>query len=117
MSSSRKHDANTLPSFRGARRPTSPSDVLRSEILEANDLTQDELADAMGVSRYSVNQLVNGKRNVTAEMAIRLGRATSTSPRMWLELQQAVELYDAWQKLECESEKIKVVLSPARGSS
>jgi addiction module HigA family antidote len=114
MPNSRKHDVEgTFPDFRAIRRPTSPGDVLREEILDANKLTQDELADAMQVSRYSVNQLVNGKRNITAEMAIRLSAATSTSPKFWLDLQRAVELFDAWKKLEGESKKIKVIL-PAK---
>jgi len=75
-----------------ARSPTPPSVHIR-EVLEANGLTQDQLADAIGVSRLTVNQLVNGKRSVTPDMAIRLEKLTGTSASHWLIMQQN---YDLW---------------------
>jgi antitoxin HigA-1 len=67
----------------------------------------------MNVSRYTINQLVNDKRNLTAEMALRLGAATSTSPEFWLNLQRAVELFDARAELDERLKEVKVVLTPA----
>jgi antitoxin HigA-1 len=78
-------------------RPTHPGEFIREDILAEFSLTQAELADRLGVSRRSINQLVNGKRGVTADMALRLARFTNTSPQLWLNLQTAVDLWDAWQ--------------------
>src|SRR3989442_686318 len=72
---------------RVAAAPCTPGDVLRERILSDRRITQDQLAKAMRVSRFSINQLVNGRRSVTAEMAFRLSRATSTTPEFWLDLQ------------------------------
>lgn len=94
------------------RRPTSPGEVLRKEILGDSGITQEQLADAMRVSRYTVNQLINERRCVTAKTALRLGKATSTSPELWLNLQRAVDLYDARQELARELDQVEVVLRP-----
>ena len=78
-------------------RPTHPGEFVREDILLEFGLTQQELADKLGVSRRSINQLVNEKRSVTADMALRLGKFTNTSPQLWLNLQTAVDLWDAAQ--------------------
>ena len=88
--------------------PLRPGDALREFVLEAHDLTQDQLALAMGVSRYSINQLANDRRSITAEMALRLGKATSTSPQLWLNLQQNADLAKARRRLARKGELDKV---------
>lgn len=75
-----------------------PGEVLRQLAAEC-DITQERLAEVLNVSRYSVNQLMNGKRAVTAEMALRLGRVLSTSAEFWLDLQRAVDLQRARHSL------------------
>lgn len=60
--------------------------------LQDNGITQGEMAVIMGVSRYTVNQLANGKRNVTAVMALRLASATGTGPEAWMDLQRDADL-------------------------
>jgi addiction module HigA family antidote len=89
--------------------PLSPGEVLRDRILKGCGLTQDELAAAMGVSRFSVNQIVNGRRAVTAEMALRLSHVTSTTPDLWLNLQRDVDLYEARLRLAKEIKHLKVL--------
>jgi addiction module HigA family antidote len=79
------------------KRPTHPGEFIREDILLEFDLTQEELAQRLSVSRRSINQLVNGKRGVTADMALRLSKFTNTSPQLWLNLQAAVDLWDASQ--------------------
>ena len=88
--------------------PISPGEVLRKRI----GVTQEELASAMRVSRFTINQIVNGKRGITAEMALRLSRVTSTSVEFWLNLQRDVDLYYARRKLGSELEKLRVVRPP-----
>jgi addiction module HigA family antidote len=77
----------------------SPGSVLREEIEGGLGISQEKLADAMGVSRLTINEIVNEKRNVTAEMALKLSRALGTDPQFWLNLQQSVDLCRARTKL------------------
>jgi len=77
----------------------SPGSVLRIEIEEILGISQDQLAAAMGVSRLTVNEIVNEKRTVTAEMALKLSRALGTDPQFWLNLQQDLDLSRARAKL------------------
>jgi antitoxin HigA-1 len=92
--------------------PIGPGDVLRTRILAASGLTQHHLAEAMKVSRFSVNQIINGRRAVTAEMAIRLGHVTSTTPELWLNLQRDIDLYKAELKLATEIDQLEVLRPP-----
>ncbi|MCA9981598.1 MAG: HigA family addiction module antidote protein [Anaerolineales bacterium] len=87
-------------------RPTHPGVFIREDILEEFDLTQEALAQRLGVSRRSVNQLVNGRLSVTAAIALRLGKFTNTSPQLWLNLQAAVDLWDATQAIKKDVERI-----------
>jgi addiction module HigA family antidote len=93
--------------------PISPGDVLRKYIL-TDKITQDRLADAMGVSRFSVNQIINGRRSITAEMALRLARVISTTPDFWLKLQRDVDLYNARRNLEPTLARLPVLRPPKR---
>ena len=92
--------------------PISPGDALRKFIFSNDGVTQEKLADAMKVSRFSVNQIVNGKRTVTAEMALRLAYVTSTTPQLWLDLQRDIDLYNARLKLARELDRLKVLRQP-----
>lgn len=76
-------------------RPTHPGEFIREDILDEFGLTQGELAEKLGVSRRTINQLVNERRGVTADMALRLSKLTNTTPQLWLNLQMAVDLWDA----------------------
>jgi antitoxin HigA-1 len=88
--------------------PTSPGEVLRKRILK-EDISQEALAKALDVSRFSVNQIINEKRAITPEMALRLARVTGTSPEFWLNLQREVDLYVARKKLGARLEKLPVL--------
>jgi len=89
--------------------PPTPGEILR-ELLEGEpQITQDRLASAMGVTRYSINQLVNDHRNITPEMALRLAKALSTTPDFWLNLQLAVDLHRSRRKLAAELASVRRV--------
>ena len=64
---------------------------------------------ALKVSRFSVNQIVNGRRGVTAEMALRLATVTSTTPEFWLNLQRSIDLYEARIKLSDDLPTLEVL--------
>jgi antitoxin HigA-1 len=80
------------------RPPTLPGEVLREEFLAPLGLTQEALARQMEVSFQTVNLIVNGKRSVTADTAVRLARALGTSPEFWMHLQVARDLWFAQQR-------------------
>lgn len=84
-----------------------PGRVLRALLLERYAITQAELATAMRTTRYSVNQILNDQRALTAEMALRIGKVTNTSPEMWLNLQQQLDLERASVALHDELVHVK----------
>jgi len=90
-----------------------PGEVLKKHVVDANGVTQDALALAMGVSRLTVNQLLNDKRNITAEMALRLAKVLSTSPEFWLDIQRDTDLLKAEQKLSDMLPKLRVLREPS----
>ena len=81
------------------RRPTAPGEMLLEEFLKPAGITQLALAKKMGVPIQRVNGIVAGRRAVTAETAILLAQALGTTPTLWLNLQVAVDLWDAQQRL------------------
>jgi len=80
------------------RRPTHPGEILREDVLPATGLSQGEFANALGVSRRTVNMILQERRPVTVDMAHRLACALGTSPDVWLGLQQDVDLWDALEQ-------------------
>ena len=81
------------------RRPTPPGEMLLEEYLKPAGITQVALAEKMAVPIQRVNGIIAGRRAVTAETAILLSRALGTTPELWLNLQVAVDLWDAQQRL------------------
>jgi addiction module HigA family antidote len=75
-----------------ARVPTPPGDILLEEFLNPLSLTQVEAARRMGIPLNRLNEVVRGKRGVTADTAIRLARLLDTSPEFWMNLQVAHDL-------------------------
>jgi addiction module HigA family antidote len=76
------------------RRPLTPGEHLR-DILEENVVTQQQFADALGITRRRLNEILNGRRGITPDTALRLGRVLNTSAELWLRLQNQLELWDA----------------------
>lgn len=87
--------------------PPKVSDVLRRHFLALDGVTQESLGEALGVSRHSVNELMNGRRAVTAVMALRLARVLGTDPEFWMNLQQACDLYEARRDYRDELASLK----------
>jgi len=89
------------------RRPTHPGEMLREDFLADHQLTVSALAEAVGVSRQSINELLRERRAVSPEMALRLARLFGNSPEFWLNAQRAVDLWDAQQAIENDVRRIK----------
>jgi len=91
------------------RRPTIPGEIIRYEYLEPLNLSQQQLADALGVTRVRVNEIILGKRSITPDTSFRLAKFFNTSPEFWMTLQLNVDMWDTFQRHEKEYEKIKSV--------
>jgi addiction module HigA family antidote len=83
----RRHSSST------PKVPPLPGSVLREQYLEPNKITQAQLARMMGVSNVAVSYIVHGRNAISADMALRLGKATETPPQFWLRLQAEYDLY------------------------
>jgi addiction module HigA family antidote len=81
--------------------------MLREDFLPDYGLTVSGLAEAAGVSRQSINEVLRERRSVSPEMALRLGRVFGNSPEFWLKAQRAVDLWDAEQAIKKDIERIK----------
>ena len=79
--------------------PVHPGEVLIEEFLKPMSLSQNRLALAIGVHPRRINEIVLGKRSVTAETALRLARYFGTSPQFWLGLQMDYDLDVASDRL------------------
>jgi antitoxin HigA-1 len=86
-------------------KPSSPGEVLL-DILDSINISQTKFADILGVSRRTINQIVQGHRPITVDMAIRIGIALGNGPELWLNLQQKVDLWNALQEHKDQYEKI-----------
>jgi addiction module HigA family antidote len=93
---------------RWTAKPPGPGGLL-ADLLAKIDVTQADFADAIGMSRFSVSQIVNGKRNVTTGRALRIAKATNTSPEVWLNLQRDVDAFEAYSKIKDELDEVRVV--------
>ena len=90
------------------RKPVSVGEMLTSEFLEPLELTQGELAQAMGVPRKHVNELCRGRRAVTVSTALLLGKVFGNSPDFWLNLQRRNEIWVALNSDEIRDKLNKV---------
>ena len=87
-----------------------PGEFLR-ETLEDLALTQAAFAEAIGVSAMRVSHLLKGDRPVTAELALRLGRALGQTPQYWLNLQSAYDLKVAQIQMKDSLKDVRLLAS------
>ena len=85
------------------RTPTHPGEMIREEFLGPLGMTQTELAERLGVAWTRVNQLINGKRGVTPDTALRLERLFDMPAEFWLTLQLRWDLYQAMHAPEARA--------------
>jgi antitoxin HigA-1 len=80
------------------RKPTHPGEVLREDVMKPLGLTVTEAAKRLGVTRKTLSALLNCRASMSPEMAVRVGRATRTSPESWLYMQAKLDLWIAQQR-------------------
>ena len=90
------------------RQPVHPGRILRYHYLAPLCLKITDLAEKLSVSRKALSAIVNERKSVTPDMALRLSQAFETSPDLWLNLQKNYDLYKA-AKANKEWKKIKPV--------
>ena len=74
------------------KNPSHPGAIVRYDCIEPLGLTVTEAAKILDVTRQALNNLVNGKAGVSAEMAVRLSKAFGSEPEFWLRLQMNYDL-------------------------
>jgi len=89
------------------RKSTHPGEMLREDFLPDYGLTVTGLAESLGVSRQSVNELLRERRPVSPEMALRFARLFGNSPEFWLNAQRSVDLWSAVRSVRKEVDRIK----------
>jgi len=80
--------------------PESPGRYLERKFMIPNGLSQNKLARDLDVTADRINYILNNRRSITADTALRLSRYFGTTPRFWLELQLEYDLYQARMKSE-----------------
>ena len=92
------------------RKPVHPGNLFKEEVLIPLGLTVTQAAVDLGVSRKALSEFLNEHSSLSPEMAIRIGKATKTSPESWLNMQTKLDLWKVEQK------NPKVVPFPAKTS-
>ena len=94
-----------------ARKPIHPGEILADELTEIG-MSAAELARQINVPANRISQILSGKRSITADTALRIGKWFGTGPKIWLNLQQAYDLDVA--KLEIGSDL--EIIKPRKGA-
>ena len=84
--------------FKLKRMPSHPGQILREDFLEELGLSQTELASALGTTFRTINEIINEKRSISTEMAIKLSKFFGTSIELWLNLQNQFDIYRIYNK-------------------
>lgn len=90
-------------------RPVHPGEILREDFLPDYKLSIASLAEALGVSRQTINELVHERRGLSPEMSLRLSRFFGNSAEFWMNAQKAVDLWDAREAIGAEVDRISPV--------
>ena len=93
--------------------PTHPGEMLLEEFLKPLGITQTAFALQLGVSFPRLNEVINARRSVTPDTALRLARVTGMSAEFWLGLQQD---WDLWHTLRSEEAKAIAKLKPLKAA-
>ncbi len=88
-----------------------PGEVLLEEFIKPMNLSQNQVSLAIRVPARRINEIIQGKRRITADTALRLGRYFQMSPQFWLGLQMDYDLDVAEDKLEEQLEREVMILA------
>ena len=93
------------------RKPSHPGEILRKDVIKPLNLTVTEAAERLGITRKTLSALLNCRAGMSPEMAIRVSRATGTSPESWLFMQAKLDLWNVEnEKIIVKSLQLKTVI-------
>ena len=92
--------------------PIHPGEVVLEDFINGFEITQNKLAVSIGVPPRRINKLVRGKRGITADTALRLGKYFGVEPQFWLNLQSHFELEVAQERAEEQIASIEPLQTP-----
>jgi addiction module HigA family antidote len=87
--------------------PTHPGEILREDFMPDYDLSTAKLAESLGVSRQTINEILRERRSISPIMALRLSRLFGNSPQFWLNAQNAHDLWNSEQNYKKELKNIR----------
>ena len=87
--------------------PSHPGLIIRDDVLPELQLSVNEAAEQLGVSRVTLSRVINGRSAITAEMALRVGKWVGNGPEIWLRMQGQYDLSQARKKSEPKVKKAK----------
>ena len=87
------------------RKPTHPGEVFFKDVLEPLEINITDAAQMLGVTRKTLSEFVNEKSSLSPEMAIRIAKATNTSPESWMAMQMKLTL---WLSMQNEPVNVKI---------
>ncbi|CAN2039627.1 Virulence-associated protein I [Candidatus Magnetomoraceae bacterium gMMP-15] len=96
--------------------PITPGDILLEEFLKPMKISQNQLAKDIKVPPNRINQIIHGKREITADTALRLGRYFSIEPEFWINLQTRYNMKMARDKVGIKIEKEVKIHIPTQGA-
>jgi addiction module HigA family antidote len=91
------------------RKPVHPGEILAEDVLAELELNANQVGQALGIPANRISEILRGRRSITADTALRLGRWLGTSPQFWLNLQRLYDLEVAEREL---GEKIAREVKP-----
>lgn len=80
------------------RKPAHPGQILKKDFLDELLITQTDLATELGTTFRTINEIINEKRNISTEIAIKLSKYFGTSTELWLNLQNQFDIYRVYNK-------------------
>ena len=92
--------------------PIHPGEVVLEDFINGFEITQNKLAVSIGVPPCRINEIVHGKRGITADTALRLGKYFGVEPQFWLNLQSHFELEVAQERAEEQIASIEPLQTP-----
>ena len=86
-----------------------PGEVI-ADTLDDLEVNYHDFAEVLGISHQTIQEIINGEKSITVDIAIRLGKALGNGPRLWLNLQQKVDVWDALQSHQEEYNKVMTLV-------
>lgn len=95
----------TRPMLPSHRAPTAPGEILREEFLRPLEMGVGEFAERAGIDRITASRILNGSRNISPEVSVKLGRLFGVSDGFFLQLQTSVDLWHAIQRVDTNASR------------